>query len=271
MSRALSHAQSVQTVAANAVVASEPNHRRIRAWFGGEVVADTTASIYVFEKDHLPAYYIPWTDVRQGFLVPSDTTTVCPRKGTATYRTIDVAGRRSVDALWTYPQPLDDSLDLSEYVSFYWDRVDAWFEEDEQVFVHPRDPYVRVDVLPSSRHVEVYIGDTLVADTRSPKILFETGLPPRYYIPRIDVRNELFTGSATTTSCPYKGTASYMSGSFLLGSSGPGSSGLEHSGPQDVAWFYPQTTSAASGIENHLSFYAERGARIVVDGVDLED
>ncbi|KZF00674.1 MAG: DUF427 domain-containing protein [Rhodococcus sp. (in: high G+C Gram-positive bacteria)] len=249
MSKALSHARKVQSVAPNGTVATEPNPRRIRAYFGGEVVADTTESIYVFEKDHLPAYYIPRTDVRNEFLRDSDTTSVCPRKGVATYRTIQVAGKTSVDALWTYPEPLADALDLSAYVSFYWDRVDAWFEEDEQVFVHPRDPYVRVDVLPSSRHVQIYVGDALVADTHRPKILFETGLPPRYYVPRIDVKHWLFTESTTTTACPYKGTASYVS---------------MPSGPKDIAWFYPQTS--ATGIENHLSFYAERGARIVVDG-----
>ncbi|MDJ0393277.1 DUF427 domain-containing protein [Rhodococcus sp. G-MC3] len=256
MSRALSHAKAVQSTAGNGTVATEPNPRRIRAYFGGEVIVDTTESVYLFEQDHLPAYYIPWTDVRQDFLRESDTTTVCPRKGTATYHTIDAGGKSSVDALWTYPQALADALDLSEYVSFYWDRVDAWFEEDEQVFVHPRDPYVRVDVLPTSRHVQVYLGDVLVAETRSAKLLFETGLPPRYYIPRIDVMNSLFTESATTTACPYKGTASYVS---VL------------SGPQDIAWFYPQTMVAASGIENHLSFYSARGARIVVDGVVLDD
>lgn len=252
MSKALSYAHSVQQTAANGTVAIEPNARRIRVFFGGEVIADTTESVYLFEKDHLPAYYIPWTDIRGDLLRESETTTVCPRKGTARYRTIEVGDRTSVDALWTYPEPLHDSLDLSEYVSFYWDRVDAWFEEDEQVFVHPRDPYVRIDVLPSSRHVEVYLGETLVAETRNPKILFETGLPPRYYIPRVDVKNWLFTESSTTTACPYKGTASYVSAV---------------SGQQDVAWFYPQTSASAFGIENHLSFYAERGARIVVDGM----
>ncbi|RRQ29425.1 DUF427 domain-containing protein [Rhodococcus sp. Eu-32] len=238
--------------AANGAVSIEPNARRVRAYFAGEVIADTTESIYLFEQGHLPAYYIPWTDVRNKFLEASRTSTVCPRKGTAEYRTIVVGDRRSEDALWTYPEPLDDALDLSDYVSFYWDRVDAWFEEDEEVFVHPRDPYVRVDVLPSSRHIEVYIGDVLVAKSHRPKILFETGLPPRYYIPRIDVKNWLFTSSPTTTACPYKGTASYVS---------------VPDGPADVAWFYPQTTPAASGIENHLSFYVDRGARLVVDGV----
>ncbi|SNS66718.1 DUF427 domain-containing protein [Rhodococcoides kyotonense] len=248
------HTNARRTTAANGTVSIEPNPRRIRAYFAGEVVVDTTESVYLFEDGHLPAYYIPWSDVRTAFLVPSDTSTVCPRKGTAEYRSIAVGDQQSTDALWTYPQPLDDALDLSGYVSFYWDRVDAWFEEDEQVFVHPRDPYVRVDVLASSRHVEVFVGDVLVAETHRPKILFETGLPPRYYVPRIDVKNWLFTDSATTTACPYKGTASYVS---LKG------------GPADVAWFYPQTTPAASGIEDHLSFYPDRGTRVLVDGVEL--
>lgn len=256
MSRALSHAKATQNVATNGTVATQPNPRRIRAYFGGEVVVDTTESVYLFEKDHLPAYYIPWADVRTDLLIETATTTVCPRKGTATYRTIESGGKTSVDALWTYPEALDDALDLSGYVSFYWDRVDAWFEEDEQVFVHPRDPYVRIDVLPTSRHIEVYLGEVLVAETTRAQVLFETGLPPRYYIPRIDVKNWLFTESTTTTACPYKGTASYVS---------------VPSGPQDVAWFYPQTLAAVSGIENHLSFYSARGARILVDGVALED
>ncbi len=255
MSTALSHARSVQMKAANGTVSIEPNPRRIRAYFAGAVIADTTDSIYLFEQDHLPAFYIPWMDVSTQYLECSDTSTHCPRKGTAHYRTIVVGERHSVDALWTYPTPLKDALDLSEYVSFYWDRMDAWFEEDEQVFVHARDPYVRVDVLQSSRHVAVYLGESLVAETHHPKILFETSLPPRYYIPRIDVNNSLFQHSQTTTSCPYKGTASYVSAV---------------NGPTDIAWFYPQTTPEASGIENHLSFYSSRGARIVVDGKVLD-
>ena len=126
------------------------------------------------------------------------------------------------------------------------------------MFVHPRDPYVRVDVLESSRHVAVFIGDRLVADTVKPRLLFETALPTRYYIPRIDVRAELFTPSDTTTACPYKGTASHMSyvdeGGLVA----------------DVAWYYPHTTRAASGIDNHWAFYPDRVGRILVDGAPGE-
>lgn len=131
------------------------------------------------------------------------------------------------------------------------------------MFVHARDPYVRVDVLPSSRHVEVFVGDTLVADTVRPRLLFETSLPVRYYIPpRIDVRPEFFTASDTRTSCPYKGTASYLSFTGADGSDPP---------VEDAAWFYPFTTAEASGIDDHVSFYPPDRVRIVVDGTEVEN
>lgn len=256
MSTALTHAEDVQIKAANGRIALEPNHRRIRAFFGGQAVADTTRSVYLFERGHLPMYYIPRADVRTDLLVSSPTTSRCPWKGDATYWSIDVGDRRAEDAVWAYPEQFDDALDLSDYVAFYWDRMDAWYEEDRQVFVHARDPYVRIDALPSSRHVQVFVGDLLVAETTRPLLLFETGLPTRYYIPRIDVRSEHLVASSTTTACPYKGTASYLS-----------FTGADDLAPiEDLAWFYPFTTDEASGIDNHVAFHPERVGRIVVDG-----
>ena len=123
----------------------------------------------------------------------------------------------------------------------------------------PRDPYVRIDALPSSRHVRVFVGDVLVAETRRPRLLFETGLPTRYYIPRIDVHSEYFAPSPTTTACPYKGTASYLS-----------FTGTTELAPiEDLAWFYPFTTAEASGIDDHVSFYPERVGKILVDGAEI--
>ncbi len=204
MSIALTHAAEVQQSGENGRISLERNHKRIRVFFAGHVIADTTRAVYLFEKGHLPVYYIPRDDVRTDSLEPLDATTWCPWKGKARYWDLVVDDRRAERSLWGYDEPLKDSLDLSWYVAFYWHKMDAWYEEDQQVFVHPRDPYVRVDVLPSSRHVEVFIGDTLVADTTHPRLLFETSLPVRYYIPRIDVRSEFFTGSDAKTSCPYK-------------------------------------------------------------------
>ncbi|BCF84755.1 MULTISPECIES: DUF427 domain-containing protein [Rhodococcus] len=259
MSTALTHAEDTQITASNGRIALESNPRRIRAFFAGHAVADTTRSVYLFERGRLPMYYIPLADVRTEFLVPTSTTTHCPWKGDATYWTIEIGDRRAEDAVWTYPEQFDGSLDLSEYVAFYWDRMDAWYEEDQQVFVHARDPYVRIDALPSSRHVRVFVGDVLVAETRRPRLLFETGLPTRYYIPRIDVHSEYFAPSPTTTACPYKGTASYLS-----------FTGTTELAPiEDLAWFYPFTTAEASGIDDHVSFYPERVGKILVDGAEI--
>lgn len=99
--------------------------------------------------------------------------------------------------------------ELSGLVLFYWDRVDHWYEEDEEVFKHARDPYHRVDALQSSRHVQVVVNGEIVADTKRPVLLFETGLPTRYYIPATDVRTDLLTATDTASVCPYKGTATY--------------------------------------------------------------
>ena len=117
--------------------------------------------------------------------------------------------RWPTDAAWEYPDsPIDE---LRGHLRFEWGAMDAWFEEDEEVFVHPRDPYSRVDILTSSRHVEVDVGGVRLADTHRPTLLFETGLPARYYVPKVDVRLDLLRPSPTTSACPYKGFAQYWS------------------------------------------------------------
>jgi len=124
--------------------------------------------------------------------------------------------------------------------------MDAWFEEDDEVFVHPRDPYHRVDVLNSSRHVKVSVGGEVVAETRRPRLLFETSLPVRYYIPMLDVRMDLLESSDTISRCPYKGVASYWS--VRLG-------GTLHA---DLAWSYRSPIPECPKIENLIAFFNER-------------
>ena len=159
----------------------EPNHRRVRVFFGGEAVADSSTTLYLFETGHLPVYYFPRTDVRFDLLEPTSHRTHCPYKGDASYYTVVAGGLRHENAVWAYPDPIDSVPELRDYVAFYWDRADAWYEEDDEVFKHPRDPYHRVDVLNSSRHVQVVVGGVVVAESRRPRLLFETGLPVRYY------------------------------------------------------------------------------------------
>jgi uncharacterized protein (DUF427 family) len=235
-------------------VRTEPNRRRVRVFFGGEAAADSAATLYLFETGHLPVYYFPRADVRFDLLEPTSERTHCPYKGDASYYTVVAGGRRYENAVWAYPDPIASVPELADYVAFYWAKADAWYEEDDEVFKHPRDPYHRVDVLNSSRHVQVRAGGVLVAESRRPRLLFETGLPVRYYLPKLDVRQELLVPSATRSRCPYKGEAVYWSvraGDELL---------------EDIVWSYPAPIPEAPKIENLLAFYNEK-TDITVDGV----
>ncbi len=245
MSLALSHADRSQTTAPNGRVAVEPVLKRIRVRFEGEVIADTTNAVLLLERDHLPVYYVPSADIRGEFLEPVETVSFCPWKGTARYWDVVVGERRSANAVWSYPDEYENALDLRQYAAFYWNRVDEWYEEDERVTVHPRDPYVRVDVLRSSRHVTASIDDTVLADSRDTRILFETGQPPRFFFPRIGVATGELTGSDTDTASPYLGTArhlAYRTGDGEL---------------RDVAWFYVEPTPEAAGLMELVTFDPE--------------
>ena len=135
--------------------------------------------------------------------------------------------------------------------------MDEWYEEEEQVFVHPRDPYHRIDVLQSSRHVRVEVNGEVVAETQRPMVLFETGLPPRYYIPEEDIRMELLEESEETTRCPYKGVASYYSVEV-------GDERVE-----DLVWYYPEPIPEAARIKGLLCFFNEK-VDLEVDGEEQE-
>jgi uncharacterized protein (DUF427 family) len=235
----------------------EPCPRRIRVFFGAEPVADSTRAVYLFETGHLPVYYIPLADVRSDLLRETDQHSTCPYKGEATYYSVVTGDRTVENAVWAYPKPIAAVPELADYVAFYWDKADAWFEEDDEVFVHPRDPYHRVDVLNSSRHVQVAVGGTVVADSHRPRLLFETGLPARYYLPKLDVRSDLLVPSQTRTRCPYKGEAVYWSVNA-------GGERLE-----DAAWSYPAPLPEIPKIENLIAFYNER-VDLIVDGTVQE-
>ena len=232
--------------APEAVVRVEPANRRVRAVLGGQAVADSTATLLLLERDHLPVYYFPLRDVRQDLLEPSQRTSTCPRKGEATYRSVRVGDRLAQDALWGYPEPIAECPDISQHVAFYWNAMDSWWEEDDEVFVHARDPYKRVDVLRSSRHVRVELDGQIVAESRRPLLLLETGLPPRWYLPRADVRQDVLRASDTVTACPYKGRATYVSvdsGRALHG---------------DIAWTYMAPIPECPKIEQAICFFNER-------------
>lgn len=231
----------------------EPANRRVRVFLGGGLIADSDRVLLQMEDRHLPVYYFPVEDVRGDALERTDKRTRCDIKGEASYWTIRVGDRSAENAAWGYEDPVPQAARLAGHVAFYWDKMDAWFEEDDEVFVHPRSPHHRVDVLHSSRHVRVEVDGETVAETRRPRLLLETGLPARYYIPKLDVRMDLLRPSETTTRCPYKGEAAYWN--VAVGK-------RVH---EDLVWSYPAPIPECPKIENHLCFFNER-ADIYVDG-----
>jgi uncharacterized protein (DUF427 family) len=155
--------------------------------------------------------------------------------------------------VWGYPEPLEHAPFLAGHVAFYWNEIDEWFAEDEQLFGHPRDPYSRIDVYPTSRRVRILLDGEVLADTVRAKVLFETALPPRYYLPPDDVRLDLLEESPTRTRCAYKGSAGYWHvrvGDTLH---------------DDLAWVYREPQHDAEPVRDLIAFFNER-VDIEIDG-----
>jgi uncharacterized protein (DUF427 family) len=236
-------------------VRTEPGAKRVRAYLGGEVVADTIHPVLVWEVPYYPAYYFPVADVRTNLLEPDGGVAHSPSRGDGRTYTITAGGNRAPGAAVRYEDsPIGELRDL---IRLEWDAMDAWFEEDEEVFTHPRDPYTRIDILPSSRHVRIEIDGVTVAESSNPALLFETGLPVRYYLPKTHVRLDLLTHTDFESHCPYKGQAEYWSvrtGETLH---------------EDVAWSYPTPLPESLGVAGHIAFYDEK-VDVFVDGVRQE-
>jgi len=225
----------------------ERTAKRVRTYLGGRAVADTTHALLVWEVPYYPTYYFPADDVEASALKPAGTVKHSAGRGDGLVHTVVSGGALSPKAALTYPDsPLEA---IRGHVRFEWGAMDAWFEEDEEVYVHPRDPYTRVDILPSSRHVRVEVDGVTVADSRNARILFETGLPARYYLPKTDVRLDLLARTDTVTHCPYKGSAAYWS----------------VNGREDLAWSYRTPLPESERIAGLIAFYNEK-LDIFLDG-----
>jgi len=232
----------------------EPNPKWIRGVVDGQTVVDSRDVRYVWEIPYYPAWYFP-LDAVAGELVPNGGTVRSPSRGEGTRYDLVVGERTIADAAWRHlDSPVEELRDL---VRFGWTAMDSWFEENTEVFVHPRSPEVRVDALPSSRHVRVLIDGEVVADSVRPTILYETGLPPRYYLPKLDVRMDLLTPTDTSSACPYKGWASYWS--VTVGDT-------TH---DDIAWGYTTPLPESEAIAGLVCFYNEQ-VDLEIDGVLVE-
>jgi uncharacterized protein (DUF427 family) len=230
--------------------------RRLRAVVGDRVVLDSTRARLLHETAIGPVPYVPLEDLDASLLTRTETSTHCPFKGDASYWTLTVGDRVIEDLVWSYEEPLDPAPWLQGFAALYWDRVDAWYVEDERVAGKLRDPYHRVDVFDSSRKVTVTVGGTVIARTTRPKLVFETGLPPMAYVPPADVTAGVLVPSDTRSVCAYKGEASYWSLDV---------DGTVHA---DAAWSYEHPLCEATKAGGLLGFAGD-GVEVTVE--DAED
>ncbi|MET7664528.1 DUF427 domain-containing protein [Streptomyces sp. NPDC005463] len=236
----------------------EPSQRWVRGRKGDLTVVDSRRPVLVWEPGQaVPLYAFLREDVRADLLRLAKNPPTGTHSDSQIFYDLEADGVLLENAAWTFPAD-----DLSGHIAFEWfgrsgRGLDHWYEEEEEIFIHPRDPHKRVDALPSSRHVQVEVAGTVVADTHRPVLLFETGLAVRYYIPREDVRLDLFTHTTHASGCPYKGTAEYWSWQG------------DDDVPPNPAWSYAAPMPAVAAVEGLIAFYNE-AVDIVVDGERLE-
>jgi uncharacterized protein (DUF427 family) len=248
----------------------EPTGKRIRAVLGGGTAVDSSRAVLVWEPRRIvPSYAVPAGDIRgelataaaasgdtqeAGVRIPalSGRPVLTPADPfaahTAEGQVVDVRalGQDRPGAGFRLADP-----DLAEYIVLDFGAFDGWLEEDEPNVAHPRDPFHRIDVLASSRHVRLELDGQVLAESSRPMLLFETMLPVRYYLPREDLRAGL-SPSDTRTYCAYKGQASYWSvtvGDRVL---------------SDIAWTYQQPLHDAAQVRGLTAFFDER-VDVVVD------
>ena len=228
----------------------ELSGKRVRVLLGGTIVADSYAPLLVWEGPHYPTYYLPPDDVKLDLLKDTGETKHSTSRGDAHLYEVTVGDRHGAASRYL-ESPIPE---IVGYVRFDWASMDEWLEEDEPVYTHARDPYARIDILSSSRHVVVTLDGVILADTRQPRLLFETGLPTRYYIPMSDLALDRLVPSPSITHCPYKGDATYWSamvGGRLV---------------EDVAWTYRYPLPESLKIAGLVAFYPDKATISVTPG-----
>jgi uncharacterized protein (DUF427 family) len=227
-----------------------PVPRRIRGTKAGATLVDSTHALYVWEWPYYPHYYVPKTDVDLDAFVEGNVART--PQGEARHLALKTGAveRRPAARMITK----SGIPGLTGTVRIEWSALDHWYEEDEEVFVHPRNPYVRVDALRSNRAVRIELNGIVLAEANDCVMLFETGLPTRYYLDPTNVRFAYLAPSTTRTQCPYKGKTDGYWSVAVDGTSVP-----------DAAWLYSFTTPAMTPIAGLVAFLNER-VDIFVEG-----
>ncbi|WP_275002536.1 DUF427 domain-containing protein [Promicromonospora iranensis] len=233
--------------------AARSGQTRIRAFSEGTLVADADPALLVWENAYFPRYFFAPEDLKAE-LRPAGQGKQSEALGISEVFDVVVGDRMLKGAARSYPEAPDEAVRGA--FTLVWSAFDTWLEEEEVLHTHTRSPYVRIDALPSSRHVRVVAGGEVVAESRRPVVLTETGLGPRYYLPRTDVRMDLLTPTDTVSHCPYKGSASYWT--LKVGD-------LE---VPDVVWGYETPLREALRVAGLVCFWPEKSAdlELYVDG-----
>ncbi len=227
--------------------------KRFRIVIGGQTIADTRHAKALHESGQLMRIYIPREDIAVDRITRTDHRTACPWTGEASYWSVG----NVENVAWSYAEPNDVAPPIGGYVSFDLGRVDAWYQEEDQGYAHPRDPYHRMDIHRGSQQVVVRLGDQVIARSSAPMILFETALPSRYYLAPDDVEVARLKRSGKVTPCPYKGDGQHFN--------------VESAGQEmeNAAWSLHSPLGEAEKIRDWISFYPDK-LDIEVDGVKLK-
>lgn len=217
---------------------AEPLRRRMRVRFGGSWIADSENVILLFEPGHYPMAYFPESDISASVLEKAEHTSHHPEFGATSWYVVRAGEKSAMRGAWQHTELPEYASELRSHVAFSWPAMDAFYEEDERIVGHAADSYHRIDIRKTSRHLIVRYQDRIVADTRQPMVLYESGFAPRWYVPRIDVDETALIPVERQTFCPYKGICTYYN----------------ISDARLAAWSYPAAYPEVGCISNFVSF-----------------
>ncbi len=236
-----------------------PIAKWIRVGFGNEYVA--SSRLVMLKRGFPLVYYFPRKDVNMDLLERNNQGDQSDNWGSKISWHIGTKEKKAENAAFSYEKPADKApRDIEKYVAFQWNAMDIWLEEDEEVRVHPRDPYHRIDVCNSPREIKIVAAGEVLAESNCPVLLFETGLPVRFYIPKTNIRMGMLEPTSHQTHCPYKGTANYYTVREVSGNK-----------MENLVWFYPFPNEEVFKIKNLAAFFTERLDEVFVDGVKLPE
>jgi uncharacterized protein (DUF427 family) len=231
---------------------AEPLRRRMRVRFADHWIAESEDVVLLHEPGRYPVAYFPEHDIQPNILFAEDRTTQHPELGNVAWFAVGVADRKANHAAWRYTALPSYAAVLDGRVAFAWRGMDAFYEEDERIVGHAADAYHRIDIRSTSRHLVVRDVDQVVADTRRPLVLYESGFAPRWYVPRDDVDESRLKAVDGQTFCPYKGLAGY----YDIGNR------------KRAAWSYINAWPEVNRVRNLVSFEPDK-IDVYLDGNQL--